>query len=185
MRNIIIIFSALFISSLCFATTKTIEDSEAPNAIFDLGIGLGNTFSFHFGGGRIMYFGFAWHHEIFKGVKGEYYDVINWDQFPEDHKDEGNYYNVFLLKLGSNVKQQNSSFYINLGLNAETKYRNCFDDFHILGDNGKYWKKISGKTSFAYGIGGIVKVGNAVAIGGDVSLGAFTSITLSVHFTSR
>ena len=34
-----------------------------------------------------------------------------------------------------------------VGIAVGTKYRNCFDEFHILGDNGNYYKTTSNGTT--------------------------------------
>ena len=84
------------------------------------------------------------------GTKGENYSsTINWDQFPEDHLNQGSYYTTYDLGLGKYFE----NFYLLglLGIAKETKYRNCFDDFHILGNNGYYYKQIIGKSDINLG----------------------------------
>ncbi len=75
------------------------------------------------------------------GTKGQYYSNINWDQFPTDVVSEGRY--TDFVNLGFDyfiIKELNLGF--SLGFGKEVKYRNCFDNFHILGDNGEYYKEI-------------------------------------------
>ncbi|MEA1886530.1 MAG: hypothetical protein U9N72_04905 [Bacteroidota bacterium] len=80
--------------------------------------------------------------QIPNGTEGEYYDTINWDEFSEDHIKEGSYWSRIDLGIGKTF----GNFYINgiLGYAPKTLYRNCFDEFHILGDNGYYHKTVKG-----------------------------------------
>ena len=79
------------------------------------------------------------------GTKGERYDVVNWDEMKEDHIGEGNYYTPITFDLGYDFK--GFTVGIGAGIAIATKYRNCYDKLHILGDNGAYYKEISDGTS--------------------------------------
>lgn len=80
-----------------------------------------------------------------KGTKGELYETVNWDGLPEDHIKEGSYYTPITFDLGYDF----NSFTVGIGAGVAigTKYRNCFDDFHILGNNGSYYKEVKDGTS--------------------------------------
>lgn len=82
---------------------------------------------------------------ISKGTKGEKYEVVNWDEMERDHISEGNYYTPITFDLGYDFKGLTVG--IGAGIAIGTKYRNCYDKLHILGDNGSYYKEISDGTS--------------------------------------
>ena len=79
------------------------------------------------------------------GEKGEYYNTINWDQFSEDHRSEGSYYNVYGIGFGYLVG--NLLIDGKAGYAEQILYRNCFDDTYILGNNGRYHKTAKGDNS--------------------------------------
>jgi hypothetical protein len=86
-----------------------------------------------------------------KNTEGENYSsTINWDAFPEDHKSEGSYLTPIDFGIGKFFDQ----FYVFglIGFSNETLYRNCFDNFHILGENGNYYKLVEGNNDLNYGI---------------------------------
>lgn len=91
-----------------------------------------------------MYYGLSASLPVSKGTKGERYTTLNWDEFPEDHIEDGEYYLPITFDIGYNI----SSFTIGAGagLAFGSKYRNCYDASHILGDNGYYYKDFSGQT---------------------------------------
>jgi len=104
------------------------------------------TFVHKTGLGGKLYFGI----NVAPGTEGENLDkTINWDEFSEDHVEFGSYHNAYDLGLG---------YYFDFlyivgifGFGHETVYRNCSDEFHILGDNGKYFKTKSGEYGLNYG----------------------------------
>ena len=75
-------------------------------------------------------------------------DCHKWDEYPEDHTGEGSYYTPITFDLGYSIK----SLVIGVGAGPaiKTKYRNCFDDYHILGDNGYYYKEAKDGVSTDY-----------------------------------
>lgn len=76
------------------------------------------------------------------GTAGELYSTINWDEFSEDHYETGSYYDPLGLALGYIFK--NFMATATIGFAKETVYRNCFDSYHILGNNGYYFKTVQG-----------------------------------------
>jgi len=104
----------------------------------------------HYAGSNGFGIKFNFSNNLNKGTEGEdYTSTINWDQFPEDHVKNGAYYTTYDLGLGKYFE----NFYVlgMLGLARETLFRNCFDDFHILGDNGYYYKQTAGSTDINIG----------------------------------
>ncbi len=89
--------------------------------------------------------------DISKGQKGEdYTETINWDAFPEDHVSEGSYYTTIDFGVG---KYFEKVYFLGLvGVAKQTLYRNCFDSYHILGDNGDYYKRAKGINELNYGV---------------------------------
>ena len=92
-----------------------------------------------------VYYGFSVAIPVSKGVKGDLYTVVNWDEMSEDHIDEGTYYTPITFDVGYDIK----SFTIGagIGIAVGTKYRNCYDKYHILGNNGAYYKEVSDGSS--------------------------------------
>lgn len=74
---------------------------------------------------------------ISKGVEGEKYSNINWDEFPNDLKKEGSYCTSITFDIGYDFN--NITLGVGIGLGLETRYRNQYDNKHILGDNGYYY----------------------------------------------
>jgi len=83
------------------------------------------------------------------GTEGKAYNTINWDQFPEDIIKEGSYYNTYDFGLGYYFYD----FYVFgiVGFANKNLYRNNFDKFHILGDNGKYYLTLDQGFYLNYG----------------------------------
>lgn len=70
---------------------------------------------------------------------GEHYSVINWDAYPEDVYETGGYWEASIYwALGGTYK----GFYLLAGVEGANyiSVRNCFDNYHILGNNGYYTK---------------------------------------------
>lgn len=106
----------------------------------ELGYGINGhvPFNISFEHNRI-YYGLTFNLSVDKGVKGKRYEKFNWDEFPEDHRSEGNYKQSFTVDLGYRIKH----FVIGAGIGFlfDVDYRNCYDNFHILGNNGEYYKE--------------------------------------------
>lgn len=106
--------------------------------------------------------------ELAIGTEGEdYTNTINWDQYPKDLVKEGSYLTTFDFSFGYFHK-----YFFVLGLIGyanETEYRNCFDDFHILGDNGKYYKTRNGDSGLNFG--------------GEIGLRLLNGITISCLYS--
>lgn len=142
MRGIFLFTTVILISNLSFAqkfgisfgiTTNTFIPVDAyfvtPNGIgFKFNLGLPGS----------------------PGTKGEdYSNTINWDQFSEDHRMESSY--VTTIDFGAGKVFKNFYFFGLLGVATETRFRNCFDKFHILGDNGYYFKTGDGTNHLNFG----------------------------------
>ncbi|SRR5690554_6224695 len=103
---------------------------------------------FHIGSGSMQY-GVTVGLPVNKGVKGEYYSNINWDEYPEDIIAEGEYFTPFTFDVGYNVY---GGLVIGAGLGYayKTHYRNMFDELHILGYNGRYNISVRGDGEMEY-----------------------------------
>lgn len=88
--------------------------------------------------GKINYVGLYW--LGFDGVigKGKYYDVISFEQFPENVKKQGNSFNHFGVRLGMSTEREFLPYAI-LGIKAVSVVQNRYDRFKILGESGKYY----------------------------------------------
>lgn len=90
-----------------------------------------------------VFYGFTYSPSISKGVKGESYTgTVNWDEFPEDHVSEGSYKESFTVDLGYFVTDY-LAIGGGLGYGYTMNYRNCYDEFNILGNNGSYYIEIN------------------------------------------
>jgi hypothetical protein len=76
------------------------------------------------------------------GTKGEEYSTVNWSEYPEDVIEEGEYYNI--INLGVGYKFEKFAVLGLIGYADETLYRNGYDDYNILGDDGSYYKTTKG-----------------------------------------
>lgn len=127
--------------------------SDIPQKDWYLGLGMGFStesyvpINFHVQYKK-MHYGLSVCLPVSKGTEGERYETVNWDEYPEDHTGEGSYYTPITFDLGYSIK----SFVIGVGAGpaVKTKYRNCFDDYHILGDNGYYYKEAKDGVSADY-----------------------------------
>lgn len=87
------------------------------------------------------YYGFSVGVPVSTGVKGKDMSAgVNWDESSEDHLDEGSYYTSVTFDFGYNIK--NFTIGAGIGVAPKTKYRNCYDEYHILGNNGSYYKEV-------------------------------------------
>lgn len=126
------------------------EKVEIPRKKSYIGMGIGYTsdgylpISFHYTHKKVLY-GLSVSIPTSKGTKGEQYTVVNWDENSEDHVKEGSYYTPVTFDLGYGFND--FTIGIGVGLAVGTKYRNCFDEYHILGNNGSYYKEVSDGTS--------------------------------------
>jgi hypothetical protein len=176
------------VHSTTMQTDKEVDVAQPVKDSF-LGLGIGYAsggyvpINFHYTHNKV-YYGFSVSFPVSKGTEGERYKTINWDELSEDHVKEGSYYTPITFDFGCDF----NSFTVGIGLGVAigTKYRNCFDDFHILGDNGSYYKEvkegISGefkvfakyrlqsRTGIHYYLGAqyTVKTGVGVTIGVDI-----------------
>lgn len=121
---------------------------------FDLGYSAKGSapMSMYFGKNKQIY-GFSVGVPIGTGEKGEHYPNINWDEYPEDIIGSGSYYLPYSVFAGYNISE---AFLIGGGIGYATciKYRNMFDEFHILGNNGSYSITISDGGRIEYNIFG-------------------------------
>ena len=126
------------------------EKAETPTKNWYIGLGIGYAsegympMNFHLTYKKV-YYGFSVAIPVSKGVKGDLYTVVNWDEMSEDHIDEGTYYTPITFDVGYDIK----SFTIGagIGIAVGTRYRNCYDKYHILGNNGAYYKEVSDGSS--------------------------------------
>lgn len=133
------------------ASTPTKKESDIPQRTSFFGVGFGYTsegyipVSIHYTHKKI-YYGLSIAIPAQKGTKGEDYNAgVNWDEMSEDVKEEGTYYTPVTFDMGYDFK--NFTLGAGVGIAVGTKYRNCFDEFHILGDNGNYYKTTSNGTT--------------------------------------
>lgn len=131
--------------------TNTKEKSNIPQRTSFFGVGFGYTsegyipVSIHYTHKKI-YYGLSVAVPVSNGTKGENYNAgVNWDEMPEDVTEEGTYYTPVTFDMGYDFKD--FTLGAGIGLAVGTKYRNCYDDFHILGNNGSYYKTISNGTT--------------------------------------
>lgn len=110
---------------------------------FDVGLGYGSGSILYLDIGYFAKNNIAYYIEfgtqLPSGVNGENYtSTINWDEMSEDHKSQGDYYSIYDFSVGYKF----SSFFIGgvVGYASKTAYRNCYDSYHILGNNGYYYK---------------------------------------------
>jgi hypothetical protein len=72
------------------------------------------------------------------GEAGELYTTINWSQNPEDRLSSGSYKTApTTIQVGYNVID-NLYLGVGVGFGTATNYRNMYDKFHILGNDGYY-----------------------------------------------
>ncbi|HYQ57585.1 MAG TPA: hypothetical protein VEP89_09595 [Draconibacterium sp.] len=116
---------------------------------FDIGFGYSSSEIVSFDMGYIAKNNFAYYIEIGtqvpRGTSGEdYTGTINWDEYREDHRSYGEYYNIYNLAVG--YKIGNSVLLAGvLGYADKYSFVNSYDNLHILGDNGAYF--IRGKLN--------------------------------------
>lgn len=131
------------------STTKSEPKSkdEIPTKTSFIGIGLGYTsegyipINIHYTHKKV-YYGISVAIPAPNGTKGENFNAgVNWDEMPEDLVEEGTYYTPITFDMGYDFKD--FTLGAGIGLAIGTKYRNCFDEFHILGNNGNYYKTTS------------------------------------------
>ena len=73
-----------------------------------------------------------------KDFVGTRMNNIGWNQFPEDHYKQGAYYEFTDLGLHYLI-HKNIIIGAKVGLGKETVFRNCYDRFEILGNDGYYY----------------------------------------------
>ena len=90
--------------------------------------------------------------ELVRGIDGEdMSESVNWDEFPEDFENEGSYYSVINFGVGFKLSKE-TYLMPKIGYAYETKYRNQYDDYNILGDNGNYYITQEGKNKINLGL---------------------------------
>lgn len=133
----------IFISTLAFG--------QLPKTCGYMDFGFSSKGYFPINGGVVMnklLFGFGFEMSVNNGEEGEYYSEINWDEFPGDVVSSGQYVEPFNLQLGYNLFG-NLYCGVGLGFGEVIYYRNMYDNFHILGNNGSYYIDApSGKIEF-------------------------------------
>ncbi len=130
--------------------SKEKEEDKLIRKTSYFGMGIGYTsggylpINFHYTYKKV-YYGFSVAFPLSKGTKGELYTVINWDENSEDHVKEGSYYTPITFDMGYDFND--FTIGAGAGIAVGTKYRNCFDNYHILGNNGSYYKEVSNGTT--------------------------------------
>ena len=122
--------------------TTTLGYSSKNILIWDMGYQSKNDMYY------LLNFGFS----LPRNTDGENYsDVINWDEYPEDVRETGKYSTSMNFGIG---KVFHKNFYATglIGVILNTKYKNCYDNYHIFGDNGKYYITKSDGTLFNVGV---------------------------------
>lgn len=150
-KNLVVTFFLLMSLSL-FSQTEHLYVNGPYHVGTDIGFSVNGyvPIGFHFGSYNTKFqYGFTVGVPVNRGVKGEHYPTINWDEYPEDIVSEGDYYTPFTIDIGYNVY---GGIIIGggLGIATQTVYRNMFDEFHILGYNGSYYLTAKGDPSVEY-----------------------------------
>lgn len=87
---------------------------------------------------------------LINGTSGENYSsTINWDEYSTDTKKEGHFYMPISFDLGYRVFDK-VLVGAGLGYAIKYKYRNKYDNYHILGNNGKYYIQTTDGGMFEY-----------------------------------
>lgn len=86
-----------------------------------------------------------------------YSDVINYSEFPEDHREtiyNQNIHSNYLILSFELLNYNFGNFNIDceLGFTYQVDVLNCYDKSHILGSNGEYQLFLNGRNVFSYGI---------------------------------
>ena len=155
-KHIVLLLIAILAAcniSIAQETGENVLKSNVPQKDLYFGVGLGFTsesfvpINLHVQYKK-MYYGLSTALPVSKGTEGTKYDNINWDEIPEDHEGEGSYYTPITFDLGYSIK----SLVVGIGVGPamKTKYRNCYDDYHILGDNGAYYIEAKDGVSADY-----------------------------------
>lgn len=121
--------------------TKNKNASKHIYKLFHVGMGMGYTseghmpVTFHVTYKKV-HMGLSFAVPLNDGRKGEHYSTINWNEIPEDHVKEGYSYTPYTIDLGYDIR--NLTIGIGGGFASRDKYLNCYDNLHILGNNGSY-----------------------------------------------
>lgn len=111
------------------------------NAQFEVSMNYGSKqvlrFDCNYAGKNNMVYGVSFGGKFPSGSKGEYYSNIGWNEFNEDVTKVGKYNIVMNGFVGYKVK--NIIFGGILGFSEDVLYKNCYDGYEILGNNGKYY----------------------------------------------
>jgi len=133
----------IFISTMAFG--------QLPKTCGYMDIGYSSKGYISYNGGAVMkklLLGIGFDMSINSGEEGEYYSEINWDEFPGDIVSSGKYIEPLFLQLGYNILG-NLYCGVGLGFGEVIYYRNMYDNYHILGNNGSYYINApSGKIEF-------------------------------------
>jgi len=142
MKRFYILFFALFtITTTSYSQVKKDDNSIVFNV--DAGYGTKGFVPISFGLIRnSVYYGISLNYNVDTGTNGKKYKKIGWDELPGDHVSEGSYQNSALLDMGY-VCFHNVVIVIGGGYTFTRDYRNCYDETHVLGDDGYYWKNKS------------------------------------------
>lgn len=116
-----------------------------------------------------------------KGTEGAFNTLISWDMFPGDLVKEGSYYTMAGVGAGKVFRK----VYVAglMGIRSETPYRNCYDQLHILGIDGRYYKTGDARVIFNAGFeAGLIapwfKMGIQYSIRGGAGLKAGCALPL-------
>ena len=142
MKKVLFSFVSLFFIFSSFSQTWGLDGSK-----YDVGVDVGYTLEDYvpisiYVGIDKLHLGVSAGIDLQKDLKGQYYSTINWDELSEDHVSQGEFYIPFTFDVGYNVYR---GFVIGAGVGYASKrlYRNYYDNTHILGNNGYYYKTVS------------------------------------------
>lgn len=144
-------------------------------------------FDFKFGyKSTVLNFGFTRPNKL--GTIGEQMQTIGWNEFPEDIYEKGSYYEYIDFGL-HHLLHKNILIGATYGLGSETIFRNCYDRFEILGNDGFYhMTRNSGNKKHNYGLSfdyllNIKESGISILTG--ISWSKFYNVTLNFGFVGR
>lgn len=135
MKKVALLFFILLNGSLlCFA--------QYSNDAFNFGIDIGYSQKGYmpvglYVGINDMQYGLSIGAPLNVGTSGEHYSTINWDEYPEDIVGSGEYNYPFIFSVARRV-YDGLFLGAGIGFAPTVQYRNMYDNFHILGNNGSY-----------------------------------------------
>lgn len=91
-------------------------------------------------------------YNIDKPTSGEFYETINRDELREDHREKVDFIGFTMLPMVGVKLAKDLYIGATIGVGVRSYRINCFDSFHILGNNGYYNIKYRNSNgAFDYG----------------------------------